>query len=168
MSRTIYLTVILLFAVALNWIGTVFIYDRLPAKLPFGFGSERPYDRVGTKTDIFYFPGFLSFIAVLILASFPLRRAFYFPGKKRLRSLPEEAKAHIYDRIYQVVLVIGIFIVLIFSYIQTSIILYALDVILEMKTWPVLAALVMMVFYVGFNLFLTNKAIRFFETHHNS
>jgi hypothetical protein len=160
-TRTLILFAVLTLALVLNWMGTLYIYATLPERLPMGFGSENPYDRTGPKSDIFFFPLLVSGTAILVTAFYPLRRTFYFPGKSRLEKIPEEVRWLIYDRVYQVVLVVGIFIVFFFSYIQVSIILYSIDAVGEMRAWPLLPALLIMALYVAFNLFWINKMITY-------
>ena len=159
MTRISYLIGILILSVALNWIGTFYVFDMLPERLPLAFGSERPYDKTGQKTDIFYFPGCLTILAAVSIALFPVRNSFLFPGRRGAKKLPGEVKQVVFNRIYEVFLVIGIFLVLIVSYVQTSIILFALDVIAEIRAWPLLAALVVLVLYIVFNLLLIRKTV---------
>lgn len=163
MNRTKLLAGLLIALVIASWIATAYFYLRLPSTIPTRFPPRSLERDFGSKTTLFVFPAMLTVVAAATLLAYRFRRRINFFGKRRLLALPEEAQLPVFERVYQVVLVIGIFIVLVVSYFEVSMALYALGVIWQFKTWPMLAALGVMALYIVFNLFLVSRMVRYAE-----
>jgi hypothetical protein len=130
----------------------------MPDRIPLSF-SEKPYSNSGSKEIYLLFPVFLTLLSASILLFYPARRRMTFPGRRRLLKLPEEVRDAIAERVYQILLMVGIFLFLCFSYAQASIALYSLAIISEMKIWPLLVTLLVVSLYLLFNLLIHFRMI---------
>lgn len=163
MNRTKLLAGLLIALVIASWIATVYFYLRLPSTIPTRFPPRSLERDFASKMTLFLFPALLTVVAAAMLSAYRFRRRFNFFGKRRLLALPEEAQLPVFERVYQVVLVIGVFTVLMMSYIEVSMALYALGVIGQFKTWPLLAAGCVMALYIVFNFYLVSRMVRYAE-----
>jgi len=162
MKRTVLLGGLLIACVTISWIASFYFFGRLPERMPLSFGAK-PYASSGPKVFIFLFPVVISSVSLLILVFYRFRRRMVFPGKRRLPGLPEAYRELIYQRAYQIVIMVGVFIFLFLSYIQLSLALYSLHIINRLQTWPLIAAGTIFVLYIIFNLLMLKRMVRYAE-----
>ena len=162
MKRTIFLGSVLLVCVAASWIVAVYFHGRLPENVPLDYG-EQPYASAGAKELYFVFPGVITAAALAVLALYPLRDRLPFPGRKRALKLPGEYRETILQRLYQLVIMTGLFIFLIFGFVHVSLSLYTLGVVAGLQAWPLYAACVVFVLYIAFNLVMLGRLVAWAE-----
>jgi hypothetical protein len=158
MSRTYFLAGALVIVVMLSWVLTLYFADRLPPTLPLNFG-DKPYAIKGPRDTFLLFPITVSAIALAVLLLMPFRKSVPFPGRRRLLTLPKDLRDLFLERIYQILLVIAVFVSLLITYLQASIALYSTNIISEMRIWPVYAAGAVFIAYLAYNLLLIIRSI---------
>ena len=158
MNRTLFLGCVLLVCVAASWIVAVYFDSRLPEKVPMDYG-EQPYASSGPKEFYFVFPGVITAAALAVLALYPLRDRLPFPGRKRALKLPLQYREMIQDRLYQIVIMAGLFCFLIFGFVHASLSLYTLGNIAAPQAWPLYAACAIFLLYIVFNFVMLKRLV---------
>ena len=162
MKRTIFLGSVLLVCVAASWIVAVYFHDRLPESVPLDYG-EQPYATAGPKELYFVFPGVITAAALAVLALYPLRDRLPFPGRKRALKLPGQYRETILQRLYQLAIMTGLFVFLLFGFVHVSLSLYTLGVIAALQAWPLYAACAIFVLYLVFNFIRLGRLVNWAE-----
>lgn len=159
MSRTKLLAGLLITAILIDWVVTFFLYPRLPDRMPIHFDFGKPYPSYGPKVFFYLFPGVMSFFVILMFVLYPFRGAINFFGKRRLLRLPEAEQFPVFERAYQMVLMIGVFLVAILAYLQISVVQITFGTRSELMLWPLYVLFGAVVVYVIYDSIFIRQMI---------
>ena len=166
MSRTRFLLGILILMVMISWVMTFFYHSRLPAKIPAHFSFDGTFT-LGERWTFFVAPVLNTILAVAAMLLYPVRRHFNFPGDKKLKELPKEFSEPVYQRAYQIVIMLVIFISIMMTFIQVNVAFIATGRTNAFNIMPFYGVITIIIVYLVFSLFSLSRMAKAAKDYHN-
>lgn len=157
MKRTLIVLGLLVVIVMAQWIITFYFFDRLPEKIPLNFPASDQSPQMGPKAHFFLFPGVSTLLMMVVFVFYFFRGMMSFPGKKLIAKLPLEFRVPVFDRAYQIVTMIVIFIIMLLAFLQLNLALYATGTAAQFNMFTFSGAIVVMIVYIVINLVMLKK-----------
>lgn len=157
MNRTKMIAGILVMLVAASWVTTFIFYSRLPAEIPVHFSMDKEIPGMGPKWMFLIFPGLNTLFAAMVFLGYFFRKHLNFIGKERLKDLPPELTEPVFNRVYQITMMIFNFVSMLLIYIQINIALYTMGRIDRFNYEVIFIVAGVIMVYSLFSFFTVNK-----------
>jgi len=154
MKRSALLTTVLMFMVLGHWIFTFYYYKRLPMKLMIPGNEEMT---LIAREFFFAFPAMTTLLTLAVMLASRIKHIIPFWGKSELKNISPEIAAPVYDRSFQVLTMVAIFISMVAFYIQFNLALFSTQETQTLDLGAVLAVSPIILIYLGFNQFILKR-----------